>query len=120
MPEQKKLLLKIFKAELEDCIEDVEELIKLYDRRHGSNEISEYVYMENEALLTRELGGLRKVILALDGIDQEQFEDLQALATAVDGMIQRVVSEFEDPQAVYGIAKKKLRKILGYIADKSV
>jgi hypothetical protein len=33
MPERNKLFLKILKAELEDCLEDVEDLTNLYERR---------------------------------------------------------------------------------------
>lgn len=115
MPERKALFLKIIKAELEDCLEDVEDLINLYEKRHRENDLTNYVYQGNEALLARELSGLRIVIEHLEPIKIEEFEDVEALASAVDSMIQNMVTEYENPEAVYGIAKRKLLKVLRYM-----
>ncbi len=115
MPERKKFFLKVFKAELEDCLEDVEDLSILYGRRRKGEEITEYVYRENEALLSREISGLKTVIASVDDFALERYESVDALAAALDEMIQKKVLEYEDPEAVYGIAKRKLLKVLGYV-----
>ncbi len=120
MPERKQLFLKVLKAELEDCLEDVEDLANLYERRHSVEEVTNYVYHENEALLARELSGLRNVLSSIDTVVLDEFEDVEALASAVDAMVQKKVLEFEDPEAVYGIVKRKLLKVLRYITDRSM
>ncbi|MFA6508387.1 MAG: hypothetical protein WCT14_19965 [Treponemataceae bacterium] len=120
MPERKKLFLKILRAELEDCLEDVEDLAILYERRHTEEEISSYVFQENEALLSRELSGLKNILLSIDDLTIEGYPSLDAFASAVDAMIQRKVLEFEDPEAVYGIAKRKLLKVLKYVSERTV
>lgn len=120
MPEKKALFMKILKAELEDCLEDVEDLANLYEKRHKENDLSNYVYQGNEALLSRELSGIRIVLKKLELVSIEEFEDVEALASAVDGMVQNTVVEYEDPEAVYGIAKRKLLKVLHYIQDTEI
>ncbi len=118
MPERKKLFLKVLKAELEDCLEDVEDLANLYERRHNGDEVSNYVYNENSALLTRELSGLRNVIESLDTVLLNSYDSIESLAASVDAIIQKKVLDYEDPQAVYSIAKRKLLKVLRYIGDR--
>jgi hypothetical protein len=120
MPERKRLFLKVLKAELEDCLEDVEDLEILYERKHGCEEISNYVYNENEALLKRELAGLKNILQTIDDVTLDRYASVDALATDVDAMIQKKVLEFEDPEAVYGIAKRKLLKVLRYTLDRSM
>lgn len=117
MPERKRLFLKILKAELEDCLEDVEDLSNLYERRRNKEEITNYVYQENAALLSRELGGFKNILLSIDGLSPEGYDSVEAFASAVDSIIQREVLEFEDPEAVYGIAKRKLLKVLRYVSE---
>jgi len=119
MPERKKLFLKILKAELEDCLEDVEDLTNLYERRLKKDEITNYVYQENEALLAREIAGLKNILLSIDDLTLEGYDSVDAFASSVDAMIQREVLEFEDPEAVYGIAKRKLLKVLKYVGEHS-
>jgi len=120
MSERKKLFLKIFKAELEDCLEDVEDLSNLYERRRNKDEITNYVYRENEALLAREIVGLNNILLSIDDITLDGYDSLEAFVSAVDAMVQRKVLEYENPEAVYGIAKRKLLKVLKYVSERSV
>jgi hypothetical protein len=120
MPERNKLFLKILKAELEDCLEDVEDLTNLYERRQKAGEITNYVYQENEALLSREIAGLKNIILSIDDVALESYDSVESVASAVDALMQREVLEFEDPEAVYGIAKRKLLKVLKYVSARVV
>lgn len=120
MPERKRLFLKVLKAELEDCLEDVEDLEILYERKHCGDEITNYVYNENEALLKRELAGLKNILQTIDDVALERYVSVDELATDIDAMIQKEVLDFEDPEAVYGIAKRKLLKVLRYMTDGSL
>jgi hypothetical protein len=120
MSERKRLFLKVLKAELEDCLEDVEDLANLYERKFCGEEITNYVYNENEALLKRELSGLKNILQTIDDVALDRYESVDALAADIDGMIQKKVLDFEDPQAVYGIAKRKLLKVLRYTADQAI
>lgn len=119
MPERKRLFMKILKAELEDCLEDVEDLKNLYQRRLLKNDVTNYVYNENEALLKQELNGIHKALKSLDTLDLDAYENVDTLAAAVDAMIQKKVLEYEDPEAVYQIAKRKLLKVLRYVNEQT-
>jgi hypothetical protein len=114
MPERKRLFLKILKAEIEDCLEDVEDLENLYERKFRGDEVTPYVYNENETLLAREFRGLSQVLSSIDLVDLDRYASVEDLAAAVDEMIQKKVLEYENPQAVYGIVKRKLLKVLRY------
>lgn len=119
MPERKRLFLSILKAELEDCVEDLEDLAILYERRFGLQEITPYVFSENEALLARELSGLRTVLSSIDDVQVDGYASVEEIAEVVDALIQRKVLEYEDPEAVYGIAKRKLLKVLTYVNERT-
>lgn len=115
MADKRMLFLRVLRAELEDCIEDLEDLAILYDRRHRSEAITNYVFNENEALLARELRGIKMLILSIDDITMGSYDSLEAFAQQIDTLLQNKVLEFEDPQAVYGIAKRKLLKVISYL-----
>lgn len=114
MSERRRLFLKILKAEIEDCLEDVEDLENFYEQRFRGNEVTPYVYNENEALLSREFAGLGQVLASIELVDLDKYASVEDLAAAVDEMIQKKVLEYENPQAVYGIVKRKLLKVLRY------
>ncbi len=118
MPERRRFFLKVLKAELEDCLEDIEDLSLIYERRRSEEKITNYVYQENEALLAREISGLKNILLSIDEVSLEGYDSLEAFASAVDALFQREVLEFEDPEAVYGIAKRKLLKVLKYVNER--
>jgi len=118
MPERKRFFMMILKAELEDCIEDVEDLSAYYDRRRGKD-LTEYVYMENVAQLKRELSGLQTLLFSIDDLSIDSYDSVETLAVALDDEMKKIVAAYEDPEAVYGIAKRKLLKVLRYVADRS-
>ncbi len=117
MPQRKRLFLKILKAELEDCLEDIEDLTLLAERRQQTGELSPFVYLENKALLQREKQGLQSVIMALNTMESDSFPDADSLAAVVDEQIKKTVADYEEPEAVYSIAKRKLLKVLRYTND---
>jgi hypothetical protein len=107
--------LKIFIAEMEDCVEDVEDLALLYERRFRANEIGEYIRNENEALLSREALGFRQILGEIRKLDPTAYAGADQLAAELIETARRTVEAFEEPQAVFGIAKRKLLKVLRYI-----
>jgi len=113
MPERKRLFLKILKAEIEDCLEDVEDLEKLYERRFRGSEVTSYVYNENEALLSREFAGLSQVLSSIELVDLDRYASVEDLAASVDEMIQKRFG-IRKPQAGVWNCKRKLLKVLRY------
>jgi len=115
MPERKKLFLSVFKAELEDCIEDIRELSELCENRYDCREIGDYVRNENQALLHQEVVGFKDALNSIDALDPDQYDGLQSLVQAVRDLVVRSVREASDPEAVVALAERKLRKVLTYI-----
>jgi hypothetical protein len=109
----------MFQAEIENSIEDASALIELYKKRYKSEEITNYVYSENEVFLTQEKTGLKSLLAYLEKIDIKSYSKVEDLASEIDNMIRKKVEVFEDPEAIYAIVSRKLKKILNYLNMKS-
>jgi hypothetical protein len=107
----------MFRAELEDCIEGLEELSVICGQRLKKGEITNYVYNENEALLHQEISGLKNLLPIVDAVKTEEYRDVHDLAQKLEALLTAKAEELQDPQAVGGIISRKIRKILNYILD---
>ncbi|MDR0601098.1 MAG: hypothetical protein LBG42_01825 [Treponema sp.] len=114
---QRRLFMTLMRAELEDSIEGLEHLSGLLKDRLLKDEITNYVFNENAALLTREISGLKSLIPALEEIKSGDFPDVYALARYTEETLLEKAKEWEDPEAVNGIITRKIRKILAYILE---
>ena len=72
---------RLLTAELEDLIEDIGLLEEHYRERFAGEEITPYVFQENEALLIREIDSINKFIQIVDGIDTRLYKDTSSLET---------------------------------------
>jgi hypothetical protein len=117
-PARRKFFLAMLQAELQDSLEDIEYLGATYENRYRSNEITNYVYNENEAFLHHEAAGLKNLISLVDSFNPDDYQDLTEFAQAMDVFFKKKVDEFDDPQAVYGIIKRKINKVLSYVAER--
>ncbi|GAB1484424.1 hypothetical protein MASR2M78_32420 [Treponema sp.] len=117
MPGHKHLFLKLLKAELEDYLEDVQDLTLVHHKRYKGQEITDYVYQENQALLSRQVAGISDMVASLDTISVDDYEKVEDIAAEVDERVKNKILEFEHPEAVYNTLKRKLLKILRYVSD---
>jgi hypothetical protein len=115
MPGQKKLFLTMFQAEMEDSYGDVLYLSGVNENRFKTNEITNYVYSENKAFLDREASGLKKLIAYIGSINAEAYGGVEEMALAVDTLLKKRTEEQDNPEAVYGIISRKIKKVLTYI-----
>jgi hypothetical protein len=115
MPDRKKFFLVMFRAELQDSLEDVEYLSGTNENRHRNNEITSYVYNENKAFLQHEAAGLKNLIALIGSFNPDDYRTVTELALAADVFFKKKVEEFDDPEAVYGIIKRKIKKVLAYV-----
>ncbi|MDR1418958.1 MAG: hypothetical protein LBI86_01140 [Treponema sp.] len=114
---QRRIFMTLMRAELEDCIEGLEHLSEILGDRFSKNEITNYVFSENSALLAREISGLRSLVPVLGGIKSGDFPDVYALARHTEKTLLDAAREWENPEAINGIIARKIRKILTYILD---
>ncbi|MDR2071733.1 MAG: hypothetical protein LBP81_10005 [Treponema sp.] len=105
----------MFRAEIENSLEDIRVLVELYEKRFRGEEITSYVYNENEVFLAQEIGGLKGLLVFLDSLDPAKFSKAEDIADEIDTMIKKRVEDYEDPEAIYAIVSRKIKKILTYL-----
>jgi hypothetical protein len=100
--------------EFEESIGNIQYLKDSYERKFKNEEITNYVYNENEAFLSREIIGLKSLLSLIQTFSPED-KTPEELAEAVKNVVQQRLKGYEDPEAVYLIVNKKLEKILRYL-----
>jgi hypothetical protein len=119
MPDDRtKQFLTLFKEELEDSLGNIQYLAQSYERKFKNEEITNYVYNENEAFLAQEIAALRRFLLFLDSIypDVKTPEDIVIL---IEDVIKQKTKALEDPEAVYHIICKKLEKTARFLKSQN-
>ncbi|MDR0388052.1 MAG: hypothetical protein LBH57_08450 [Treponema sp.] len=109
------LFVVMFRAEIENSLEDAGALAGFYEKRFKNEEITGYVYNENEAFLSREIAGLKGILSFLDSLDPTKFLKAEDVAFEIDNMIKKKVKDYEDPEVIYSIVSRKIGKILTYL-----
>lgn len=117
MPGRKKFFLTMFQAEMEDSLGDVLYLSEFNENRFKNNEITNYVYNENKAFLEHEVSGLKELVVYIGTINAEDYKDVAEMAAGVEKLLKKWIKEQDEPQAVYGIISRKIKKVLKYIID---
>jgi hypothetical protein len=107
---------RLLKAELEDLIEDIGLLEEHYRERFAGEEITPYVFQENEALLMREIDSINKFIQIVDGIDTRLYKDTLGFEADLTARAKDLIDHFDDPEAVYLFIKRKIDKVHMYLA----
>jgi hypothetical protein len=115
MPGRKKLFLTMFQAEMEDSYGDVLYLSGVNETRFKTNEITNYVYNENKAFLDHEASGFKELIAYIGALNADEYRDVEEMALEVDTLLKKRIEEQDNPQAVYGIISRKIKKVLKYI-----
>jgi hypothetical protein len=109
------LFIIMFRAEIENSLEDVRALTELYKKRYRGEEITIYVYKENEAFLAQETVGLQGLLVLLESFDPAKFIKAEDVAVEIDTMVKQKVADYEDPEVIYAIVSRKIKKILTYL-----
>jgi len=107
--------MKILKVELEDLLEDIGMVERRAAERLGREEITEYVFKENDNLFRLEAESVRGIINSIDGIDVARYKNANDLAEDLDTRIRELVKDREDPEAVYRFFVRKLNKVRRYV-----
>jgi hypothetical protein len=110
-----KLFITLFRAELEDAVEGLEQLSQTMEKRLHAGEITNYVFNENTALLANEISSIKNLIPLLDTVDYDSFENCEALVKSTGNMLQMKAELMDDPHAVVEIIIRKLKKVMAYL-----
>jgi len=109
------LFIKILKVELEETRADTALLVEIYRTRYSSREITHYVQQENEALLSREIHCLEKMVPELEKFPVDKYKDKDAFIQGLSVFLKSFVEENQFPQAVFLLAERKMQKVVKYI-----
>lgn len=109
--------LKVLLVELEDLQADVELLNKKNNDREQSREITTYVHLENATILQNQLSGVKRILDELQGIDPDQFTNLDELEEYLLDRIKKEVKRLGYPQVVFELVSKKIEKVKHYVTE---
>jgi hypothetical protein len=85
--------------------------------RFSKSEVTNYVYMENDAVFRIEFATLIGILKLIDGIELSDYTSVKALWDDLDKKIQNFVDEESAPLLVYEVMSRKLKKINSYVQD---
>ena len=107
--------LKVLRIELEDLETDLAVMKDLYDLREQQEEITDYVFLENVALLKSEIAGVESLIRSIDDIPVERFQHLDEFVDYIDSLFRERTKHSGYPESVYALVRRKLSKVSRYI-----
>ena len=120
MRQNKKYFLKIMKIELEDLKEDLIMMIKCCEERKAKGELTDHVYLANNALFQNELVGINDFVLILNNIDIEIFQDLDTLIASLKSQFKEQIKRLGLAEAVNVCIQRKMEKVKQYVTKPSI
>lgn len=114
---KKEKFIKILIVELEDLDKDIKLLIDESCDKHSHEQISDYVYLENLAVLQNELFGVEGFIDEIKNINADEFESVEELA---DNLINQLINRIHEKGLVHSIkvlVERKIKKVASFVVD---
>ncbi len=108
---------RLFRVELDDMIDDIRMRIDINEKRYRDDKITEYVHLENGAVLRQQIDALQKFAEIVDGIDLSNYKDTAGIEEDLLARSREFVSKFEDTEAVGQLLQRKLQKIRTFISS---
>ena len=108
--------IKILRAELEDLQAGLKYVEERFRERFATSEITNYVLLENEALLNREEESVRQLLACIDGMDVARYKNVHEIIEDLDAAARDFIKTKEYPAAVHQLLRRKLDKVLAYVA----
>ena len=107
--------ISIFRIELEDLREDINDLIEMLEKRKVSQEITNYVYMGNKAVLLNQIASVEELLDSISTIDAYQYESVEDMIADVHQMIDTRIQERDFPEMVHDLVQRKFDKVCKYV-----
>lgn len=120
MLEKIRCFLMMFLIELEDLHKDIELLIEKYKDEHDHEVISNYVFLENLALMKNELFGIDSFLQEVKDVKPTDFANVNEL---IDFLKKQLLKRCHDKgiaSAAYVLSERKMQKVLSYIEHQSL
>ena len=108
--------LEILKIELEDLAEDIKLLVDDYKTRRESGEITNYVLLENLALLTHEIHGAESFVNILRDMQPDDYASLDEMVAVIDSKMGDLIEHGGHDPLLHKMVKRKLAKLTAYVS----
>ena len=113
----KQKFLDILKVELNDLETDLDLLVDEYKKRKKNNEITDYVFLENLAVLKREMYGIDNLIEAVDSVKSDTFSNLDDMAEEIKKRIAETIAHHDLSEALLSLSERKMKKAQRYCEE---
>ena len=110
-----KKYLQILAIELDDLKEDIELVMDEYEEKSRQHTITQYVLLENLAVLRNEIFGVDKFQQLLAGVNPTDHTDLESFISEIEDRFRTCIQACGIAEAVYGMIERKLHKVLRYV-----
>lgn len=117
MADGRAIFIKMCRAEIEDLLEDMGVVEGRLKERFSNSEVTNYVYMENDAVFRIEFATLIGILKLIDAIGVSDYTSVKALWDDLDKKVQNFVDEESAPLLIYEVLSRKLKKIYSYVQD---
>ena len=109
-----KKFFKILSIEFSDLEEGIDTLIVSIGERYKDHDITEYVMLENSALLKRELMDMLLIHKQIMSLSEEDYSSIEEASEAV---IKVIYSFHGIPKAVHTYMAGRVKKVLRYMDE---
>ncbi len=109
--------VKVLRIEMEDLEAYLECLVAKNYRRQEEHEETQRVCRGNVATLRNEGLGVQHFVEILDGVDVDNFDNLDHLVATIRQRFHDVISRHGLAEAAIAYADRKIAKVEGYVAD---
>ena len=107
--------ISIFRIELQDLEEDINDLIEILEKRKDSQEITNYVYLENKGVLLNEIACVQELIDSISTIDAYQYDSVEAMIADVRKILDQRIRDCDFPKVVNDLVQRKFDKVSKYV-----
>ena len=111
----RKKYLDILRIEAEDLVEDIEALVDEHAKRQERGEITNYVFLNNRAILQGEINGVRALVRVIDAVDPEDYTDLDQMVQDIEARIRKRIRNSNLASALFPLFMRKLEKVRLYV-----
>jgi hypothetical protein len=117
MNEHKKKFIGIIKIELEELIEDLNHLVDDYREKKENDLITNYVFLENLALLRHEMYGIKKLSELISALNVNDFRNIEEISEYIAEMLQKKISTSDFESCLLPMVCRRLAKAAHYVEN---
>jgi len=107
--------VQILEIELDDLKEDIELLIEKNQSREKDGAITQYVLLENLAVLRNEICGIGSFKKILHTMNQADYGCVQDFIDDVEIRFKKKIEDCGFAEGIFTLVQRKLKKVLTYV-----